>query len=191
VCGWSKSNYYNTEKFVWNCKVGLEKFILTVWVCLFVSTALFSLRQSLGMGRTPRRMLSYWSPERNTSGTAHSAGGHGCTWACWTYTHPPLTLLGWERGWEWGSRRFWLVIKLITAAAGLGSSAAAAAAAAACLVAQTALSEMKGGNAAVNLVHRFPHPPLITQPALALGLSLRGWMLKPLSLELVRGPTGP
>jgi len=36
----------------------------------------------------------------------------------------------------------------------------------------------------------FVHPP-ITQPVLALGLSLMGWMLKPLSLELVCGPLGP
>ena len=34
------------------------------------------------------------------------------------------------------------------------------------------------------------HPP-ITQPILALGLPHRGWMLKPLSLELVCGPMGP
>ena len=36
----------------------------------------------------------------------------------------------------------------------------------------------------------FVHPP-ITQPIFALGLSLRGWMLKPLSLELVCGPMAP
>ena len=36
----------------------------------------------------------------------------------------------------------------------------------------------------------FIHLP-ITQPVLALGLSLMGWILKPLSLELVRGPMGP
>ena len=32
-------------------------------------------------------------------------------------------------------------------------------------------------------------PPPLTQPVLALGLSLRGWVLKPLSLELICGPT--
>jgi hypothetical protein len=36
----------------------------------------------------------------------------------------------------------------------------------------------------------FVHPP-ITQPVLALGLSLRGWILKPLSLKRVCGPMGP
>jgi hypothetical protein len=46
-------------------------------------------------------------------------------------------------------------------------------------------------DAAVNLEPVFfVHPP-ITQPIFALGLSLRGWMLKPLSLELVCGPMAP
>jgi len=52
------------------------------------------------------------------------------------------------------------------------------------------LSALERGwaDAAASLVPiPFVHPP-ITQPVLALGLSLRGWMLKPLSLELVRGP---
>jgi len=55
------------------------------------------------------------------------------------------------------------------------------------------LSALERGwaDAAVSLVPiPFVHPP-ITQPVLTLGLSLRGWMLKPLSLELVRGPMGP
>jgi len=46
-------------------------------------------------------------------------------------------------------------------------------------------------DAAVNLEPVRSVHPTITQPILALGLSLRGWMLKPLSLELVVGPWAP
>jgi len=45
-------------------------------------------------------------------------------------------------------------------------------------------------DAAVNLEPVLSVHPSITQPVLALGLSLRGWMFKPLSLELVWGPMG-
>jgi hypothetical protein len=37
----------------------------------------------------------------------------------------------------------------------------------------------------------FSSTPLSLSQSSALGLSLRGWMLKPLSLELVCGPMGP
>jgi hypothetical protein len=47
---------------------------------------------------------------------------------------------------------------------------------------------MKEGNAAVNLEPTCFFPIHITQPVLALGLSLRGWMLKPLILDLFVGP---
>ena len=94
-----------------------------------------------------------------------------------------------ERGVGGGVCRFWLVVRLIAAAVRLASSAAAAAAP---LLARAALSEIKGGDAALNLEPiLFVSPPPFTQPVLALGLSVRGWMLKPLSLELVCGPTGP
>ena len=46
-------------------------------------------------------------------------------------------------------------------------------------------------DAAVNLEPVLSVHPPITQPILALGLPHRGWMLKPLSLELVCGPMGP
>ena len=46
-------------------------------------------------------------------------------------------------------------------------------------------------DAAVNLEPVLSVHPPITQPILAPGLSLRGWMLKPPSLELVCGPMGP
>ena len=45
------------------------------------------------------------------------------------------------------------------------------------------LSEMKEGDAALISGNPFfLAPPPITQPVLALGLSLRGWMLEPLNL---------
>jgi len=46
-------------------------------------------------------------------------------------------------------------------------------------------------DAAVNLEPVLSVHPPITQPIFALGLSLRGWMHKPLSVELVCGPMGP
>jgi len=49
---------------------------------------------------------------------------------------------------------------------------------------------LEGGwaDAAVNLEPVLSIHPPITQPVLALGLSLRVWMLKPLSLSLSVGP---
>jgi hypothetical protein len=46
-------------------------------------------------------------------------------------------------------------------------------------------------DAAVKLEPVYSVQPPITQPVLAMGLTLRGWMLKLLSLELVCGPVGP
>ena len=95
----------------------------------------------------------------------------------------------------------------------MGSAGFASSAAAARLCCRAALSEMGGGggegfgvggggvlnralesgwaDAAVNLEPVLSVHPPITQPILALGLSLRVWMLKPLSLELVCGPMAP
>ena len=78
-----------------------------------------------------------------------------------------------------GLCRSWLVARLVASAAGLASSAVAAAAAR--LIARAALSRNEGGYAALNLEPIVLVPPPLTQPGLALGLSLRDWMLKPLN----------